>query len=162
MVVGIRVTSSATRNTSGMLPPAKCANGCRVTTTTRKIMVRPISRMSRAISLGVFWRLAPSTRAIMRSRVDSPGLLVMRISNQSETSRVLPVTAERSPPDSRITGADSPVIAASLTAAIPSSTSPSLGIISPAMTLTTSSLRRLVAGTISKLPDALRRRALRP
>ncbi|MND89073.1 hypothetical protein D3C80_811160 [compost metagenome] len=162
MVVGISVTSSATRNTSGMLPPAKWANGCRVTTTTRKIRVRPISRMSRAISLGVFCRLAPSTRAIMRSRVDSPGLLVMLISSQSDTSRVLPVTAERSPPDSRITGADSPVIAASLTAAMPSSTSPSPGIISPAETLTTSPLRRLVAGTISKLPEAVRRRALRP
>ena len=39
-----------------------------------------------------------------------------------------PVTAERSPPDSRITGADSPVIAASLTEATPSITSPSDGI----------------------------------
>ena len=35
------------------------------------------------------------------------------------------VTAERSPPDSRMTGADSPVIAASLTDAIPSTISPS-------------------------------------
>ena len=41
-------------------------------------MVRPASRMLRAISLGVFWRLAPSTRAIMRSRKVSPGLAVMR------------------------------------------------------------------------------------
>ncbi|MNN02590.1 hypothetical protein D3C81_1152540 [compost metagenome] len=98
----------------------------------------------------------------MRSRVDSPGLLVMRISSQSETSRVLPVTAERSPPDSRITGADSPVMAASLTAAIPSMTSPSAGISSPALTLTTSSLRNWVAATLSKLPALLRRWAVSP
>ena len=32
------------------------------------MMVRTASKMVRAISLGVFWRLAPSTRVIMRSR----------------------------------------------------------------------------------------------
>ena len=37
----------------------------------------PASRMSRAISLGVFCRLAPSTMAIMRSRNVSPGLAVI-------------------------------------------------------------------------------------
>ena len=36
-----------------------------------------------------------------------------------------PVTEEKSPPDSRMTGADSPVIADSLTEAAPSITSPS-------------------------------------
>ncbi len=36
--------------------------GCRVTTASRKMMVRPARRMLRAISLGVFWRSAPSTR----------------------------------------------------------------------------------------------------
>ncbi|MNX58466.1 hypothetical protein D3C86_893090 [compost metagenome] len=118
--------------------------------------------MSSATSFGVFWRLAPSTRAIMRSSVDSPGLAVIFTSSQSDTSRVLPVTAERSPPDSRITGADSPVIAASLTAAIPSITSPSPGIISPASTRTTSPLRRLVAGTTWKVPLLVLRRALKP
>ncbi|MND63298.1 hypothetical protein D3C80_546060 [compost metagenome] len=162
MVVGIRVTSSATRYTSGRSPPAKRAKGCRVATTSRKISVRPISRMSSATSLGVFWRLAPSTRAIIRSRVDSPGLAVIFTSSQSETMRVLPVTAERSPPDSRITGADSPVMAASLTAAIPSITSPSPGISSPASTRTISPRRRLAAGTDSNLPSALRRRAVKP
>ena len=44
---------------------------------------------------------------------------------------VPPVTALRSPPDSRITGADSPVIALSSTEAAPSMTSPSAGICSP-------------------------------
>ena len=43
-----------------------------------------------------------------------------------------PVTALRSPPDSRITGADSPVIADSSTVAMPSITVPSPGITSPA------------------------------
>ena len=43
-----------------------------------------------------------------------------------------PVTAERSPPDSRMTGADSPVIALSSTEATPSMMSPSAGITSPA------------------------------
>ncbi|RMS52540.1 hypothetical protein ALP65_04651 [Pseudomonas aeruginosa] len=162
MVVGISVTSSATRNTSGRLPPANRANGLRVTTTSRKIRVRPISRMSSATSLGVFCRLAPSTRAIIRSRVDSPGLAPIRTSSQSDTTWVLPVTAERSPPDSRITGADSPVMAASLTAATPSMTSPSPGIISPAWTRTTSPLRRLLATTLSKLPSARRLLAERP
>ena len=47
---------------------------------------------------------------------------------RSESTLVPPVTAERSPPDSRITGADSPVIADSSTEATPSTISPSEGI----------------------------------
>ena len=43
-----------------------------------------------------------------------------------------PVTALRSPPLSRMTGADSPVMADSSTEAMPSMTSPSPGMISPA------------------------------
>ena len=39
----------------------------------------------------------------------------MRTTIRSDSTRVPPVTAERSPPDSRITGADSPVIADSST-----------------------------------------------
>ena len=46
----------------------------------------------------------------MRSRKPSPGLAVMRTISQSESTRVPPVTLERSPPLSRITGALSPVI----------------------------------------------------
>ena len=38
------------------------------------MIVRPASRIDRAISFGVFWRSAPSTRAIIRSRNVSPGL----------------------------------------------------------------------------------------
>ena len=90
--------------------------------------------MVSAISFGVFCREAPSTRAIMRSRKVSPGLDVMRTTISSESTRVPPVTAERSPPLSRITGADSPVIADSSTVAMPSTTSPSPGMTSPAAT----------------------------
>jgi hypothetical protein len=83
--------------------------------------------MVSAISFGVFWRLAPSTMAIMRSRKVSPGLTVTRTTSQSDSTRVPPVTAEKSPPASRITGADSPVMALSSTEATPSITSPSAG-----------------------------------
>ena len=97
--------------------------------------------MSSAISFGVFWRSAPSTSAIMRSRKVSPGSEVMRTTIWSESTRVPPVTALRSPPLSRMTGADSPVIADSSTEAMPSMTSPSPGMTSPAATTTMSPLR---------------------
>ena len=71
----------------------------------------------------------------------------MRTRIQSDSTCVPPVTAERSPPDSRMTGADSPVIAASLTEAMPSMTSPSDGMMSPASTSTTSPTFRLVPET---------------
>ena len=106
---------------------------------SRKMSVSPASRMLSAISLGVFCREAPSTRAIMRSRNVSPGRAVMRTTIWSDSTRVPPVTAERSPPDSRITGADSPVMADSSTLAMPSMISPSPGIISPADTTHSSS-----------------------
>ena len=93
-------------------------------------MVKAARSMFRATSLGVFWRFAPSTRLIIWSRNPSPGLAVTRTTNQSDNKRVPPVTALRSPPDSRITGALSPVTALSSTEATPSVTSPSVGIIS--------------------------------
>ena len=68
-----------------------------------------------------------------------------------------PVTAERSPPASRMTGADSPVIADSSTEATPSMISPSVGMISPAATSTTSPLRSRGADTFSKAsPSTIR------
>src|SRR5579871_2653887 len=113
--------------------------------------------MWRAISFGVFCRVAPSTREIMRSRKDSPGSAVMRTTIRSDNTRVPPVTDERSPPLSRITGADSQVIADSSTDAIPSITSPSPGMVSPASTTTRSFLRRDEAGTaVSPLSVNLR------
>ena len=62
--------------------------------------------MLSAISFGVFCRSAPSTSVIMRSMKVEPGAAVMRTVIQSDSTCVPPVTAERSPPDSRITGAD--------------------------------------------------------
>jgi hypothetical protein len=63
-------------------------------------------------------------------------LAVIRTTIRSDSTRVPPVTADRSPPASRMTGADSPVIADSSTDAMPSTISPSEGIISPADTTT--------------------------
>ena len=114
--------------------------------------MRPASRMLSAISFGVLRRSAPSTSAIMRSRNDLPGSWVTWITRWSESSRVPPVTAERSPPASRITGADSPVIADSSTEPTPSMISPSAGITSPALTTTTSPRWSSGAGTSSSAP----------
>ena len=156
MVVGIKHTSSAISTvivTGVPLPAAATENseyGSRVTVTIRNTIDRATSRIVRAISFGVFWRLAPSTMAIMRSMKASPGLTDTRTSSQSDSTRVPPVTAEKSPPDSRMTGADSPVMALSSTEATPAVTSPSAGITSPASTSTVMPLRRSVAGVGSQ------------
>src|ERR1019366_6576368 len=133
------------------------ANGCKVITASRKMIVRPAKRMFRAISLGVFCRSAPSTRAIMRSRKVSPGFDVTFTLIWSESTRVPPVTAERSPPDSRMTGADSPVMADSSTEATPTIISPSDGTNSPADTRTTSPARSFELCTCSvRSPSTIR------
>ena len=124
------------------------------TTTGRKTMVSTASRMVRAISLGVFCRLAPSTRVIIRSKKVWPRSAVMRTTMRSERTLVPPVTAERSPPDSRMTGADSPVMADSSTEAMPSMISPSEGIRSLASQTTRSPLASSAAGTSSSVPSA--------
>ena len=118
-----------------------------------KIKVMPASRMLSAISFGVFCRTAPSTNAIMRSRKVEPCAAVIRTLSQSEVTRVPPVTAERSPPLSRMTGADLPVIADSSTEATPSMTSPSLGIKSPVSTSTRSPGFSAAASTRSNAVD---------
>ncbi len=118
-------------------------------------MVSPTSRMCRAISFGVFCRAAPSTSAIMRSRNDSPGLDVMRTTIRSERTFVPPVTADRSPPLSRITGADSPVMADSSTEAMPWITSPSPGMSWFASTTTRSPFFRREAGIISSFATGM-------
>ena len=70
------------------------------------------------------------------------------------------MTAERSPPASRITGADSPVMADSSTEATPSRISPSLGINSPAETITRSPLRSLALAIFSIFPSGKIRLAM--
>src|ERR1700722_1864214 len=116
------------------------------------MMVSAASRMFSAISFGVFCRLAPSTRAIIRSMKLLPGSWVILTTMRSESTVVPPVPAERSPPDSRITGADSPVIADSLTDAMPSTMSPSPGMISPVWTTTMSPFCSSGARTASSVP----------
>ena len=121
--------------------------------------------MFSAISLGVFCRLAPSTSAIIRSMKLSPGFCVTLTTMRSDSTVVPPVTAERSPPDSRMTGADSPVIADSSTEAMPSTTSPSPGMVWPASTTTTSPCCSSGAATSSSRPGVpgdqpTRRRAM--
>ena len=159
IVVGIRHTRRAIRTvivTGFPLPVTatpKVENGSSVTVTTRKTMVSATSRMVSAISFGVFCRLAFSTMAIIRSTNVSPGLTVTRTTIQSDKTRVPPVTAEKSPPDSRITGADSPVMALSSTEATPSSTSPSAAMVSPAATMMTSPFFSALESVVSYRSD---------
>jgi len=108
-----------------------------------KIKVKPANKIVKAISLGDFCREAPSTKAIILSRKLSPGCVVTRTLILSESTFVPPVTEDLSPPASRITGADSPVMADSSIVAKPSIISPSLGIMSPASQMNTSPLVKL-------------------
>ncbi len=82
--------------------------------------------------MGVFCLDAPSTKAIILSRKLSPGCVVTFTTILSDKTFVPPVTELLSPPDSRMTGADSPVMALSSIVAKPSIISPSEAIISPA------------------------------
>src|SRR5580693_8821450 len=154
IVVGIRQTSIATTITTETDAPANRPYGSRVTTTGTNTMVSAASRIVSAISFGVLRRLAPSTRVIIRSRNVFPGSAVIRATIRSDSTRVPPVTAERSPPASRITGADSPVIADSSTDATPSRISPSDGIRSPGSQTTRSPLTSSAAGIRSSAPGS--------
>ena len=88
MVVGMRQTSSAVSATVLTVVPAYAPNGRSVTTASRNTIVRPASRIARAISFGVRWRFAPSTRAIIRSRNVSPGSAVIRDSFTNATPSI--------------------------------------------------------------------------
>ena len=112
-----------------------------MTVASRNTSVIATSRIVRAISFGVFWRLAPSTMLIIRSRNASPGLTLMRTMIQSDSTRVPPVTVLKSLPAARMTGALSPVIADSSIEATPTMTSPSPGMRSPSSARTMSPLR---------------------
>ena len=112
-------------------------------------MVSAMSRISSAISFGVFLRAADSTMAIIWSRKLWPASAVTRTTIQSDSTVVPPVTAERSPPASRMTGADSPVMALSSTEAAPMTISPSAGICSFAATKNRSFFLRMAEFTSS-------------
>ena len=93
IVVGIRQTSRATsvgtsvprllhrlgrcRGSPSCTARRCSAIGQSAAVTIRKISVKADSTSDRAISLGVRWRMAPSTRAIMRSRNDLPAPAVI-------------------------------------------------------------------------------------
>ena len=156
MVVGDNSTSRATNNTIGCLTPEKIATNWKVLTATRKMNVRLTSTTVRASSFCVRWRLAPSTNPIMRSRKVCPGGEVIDTTMRSDSTTVPPVTADRSPPDSRTTGADSPVMADSSTIAIPSTTSPSPGIACPASMTHRSPTFSSVEGVSTTVPSGCR------
>ena len=152
IVVGIRVISSAASTGTEGGWPFQLASPTSVATAIRKMIVMPASRMSSAISFGVFCREAPSTSAIMRSRKVEPGgggdahhepvgdhqRAAGDGAAVAARSRGSPARTRRSrPPRSR--------------EAMPSITSPSEGMRSPASTSTTSSdlqLRR-----VARLPQ---------
>ena len=92
IVVGMRVTSSATRTTTESTVPEYPASPHNVTTAIRKMSVMPERRTESASSFGVFCRSAPSTSAIMRSMKVEPGAAVTRTLIQSESTVVPPVT----------------------------------------------------------------------
>ena len=155
IVVGIKHTRSAISETTEISAFTCNAIGLSVNVTTRKIAVKPISKIESAISFGLFCLFAPSMRLIIRSKKVSPGFLVILMVISSLKTSVPPVTELRSPPDSRMTGADSPVMALSSMLAMPLMTSPSLGITSPALTTTTSPTLRLSELTFLRLPSSL-------
>ncbi len=95
----------------------------------------------------------------MRSKKVCPGSAVTMTTMRSDSTLVPPVTADRSPPDSRMTGADSPVIADSSTDAMPSVISPSEGIRSPASQTTRSPLASAAAATNFSVPSGSSLRA---
>ena len=152
MVVGIRQTRSAINSSGSTLTPTKAPIAGSVAQTIRNVRVIAASSMVSAISFGVFWRLAPSTREIMRSRKLCPGSAVTRTTISSDSTLVPPITPLRSVPASRRTGADSPVTADSLMVARPCRISPSAGISSPADTTTRSPGRRSAAATCASEP----------
>ncbi len=97
---------------------------------------------------------------IILSKKLSPAPTKILIFKKSVKTVVPPVTEEKSPPASRITGALSPVIADSSTLAVPSIISPSLGISSPALTKTISPIFNSLELSISSLPSLFMRLAL--
>ena len=158
MVVGIRQTSSATSTTMRLRRAGVDRRTAAASTiTSRNTIVRLASRMFSAISLGVFCRdraLDQGDHPVDEGLAGLGGDL-----DDDPVGEHLGAAgdrADRSPPDSRITGADSPVIADSSTLATPSTTSPSPGMISPASTTTRSPSLQLGG---RRPPPRCRRRA---
>ena len=139
MVVGIRQTSSETSTaTLGTLPRAACGDAEGGERLQRNNGQQEDQRQSgnQNIQRDLVRRLLPLGAFDQRDHAIQKRLARIRRDPDFDLvgeHRVPPVTALRSPPDSRMTGALSPVITDSSTVAIPSMTSPSPGIRSPAL-----------------------------
>ena len=148
IVVGIRQTNRDTNAAMVIGVFEYSLKGRSVTQTNTNTRVKPASKIVKAISLGVFCLLAPSTKAIILSRKLSPGSVVTLTFILSLKTFVPPVTLDLSPPLSLITGALSPVMALSSIVAIPCIISPSIGMVSPASQRNISPFLRSEEGTI--------------
>ena len=95
-------------------------------------------RMINAISLHVFWRIAPSTKVIIISRKLLPVSLVTISLILSDHTLAAPVTNDLSLSDSRITGALSQVMSLKAIVVKPTMISLSVVIKSPASKIKTS------------------------
>ena len=91
------------------------------------IIVKAANKIVSAISLGVFCLCCTFNQCDHFIKKVSPGSVVTFTFILSDNTFVPPVTEDLSPPASRMTGADSPVIADSSIVAIPSMISPSIG-----------------------------------
>ena len=133
IVVGIRQTNSAIRTASrhaaARVDRERLQRDAHDQEDDRELREQDRAARSRSASSGA--RRPRPARSSGRGTTP-PGPAVIRTLIQSDRTFVPAVTADRSPPDSRITGADSPVMADSSTEAMPSSMSPSPGISSPA------------------------------
>ena len=87
-----RMTSIARKVMTNGMTARQAPNGSEAMRKKSTSGVSATSRMVSAISFGVFWRLAPSTIAIMRSRNVCPGSTVTFMTIQSDNTRVPPVT----------------------------------------------------------------------
>ena len=115
MVVGIRQTSSATSTVmvggdAGANPGRRirCVYAVNCVGEQRNYGQQEDDRQSgeQYVQRDFVWGLltfGAFDRAIIRSRKVSPGFEVIRTLSQSEITLVPPVTADRSPPDSRMT-----------------------------------------------------------
>ena len=106
IVVGIRHTSSATITVDARARrPSRAPSGTSVTHAIRKMMRQPDEQDVQRDLVGRLLALRALDQARSCGRgTTRPGSTVMRTTMRSESTLVPPVTAERSPPLSRMTG----------------------------------------------------------
>ena len=142
----ITSTDTAAMMLCSMVPPASnqpsAVTMAIATTTGTKILVT----LSTSRCTGGLAACAPSTSAMMRSRVDSLPTVVVSMRNSPSPLTLPPVTRS---PGSLTTGMLSPVSSDSSTALSPDRIAPSTGIRSPGRTTTTSPVSTDVAGMVT-------------